>query len=68
MRLETLTHPSDDPSLVRDACYYVGWYLRSPDSWEYFNIWTQQWDLVTIPELIEAVRAKHETLQARKSN
>jgi hypothetical protein len=68
MKLEALSHPNDDPALVRSACFYVGWYLRSPDSWEYFNIWTQETDTVTISELIKAVRIKYEAIQASKNN
>jgi hypothetical protein len=60
MQLESLTHPDDNPELVRKACFEVGWKLRSPNSWEYINIWTQESDVVTIPELIKAIQAKRE--------
>jgi len=65
MQLETLTHPDDNPELVRKACFEVGWKLRSPNSWEYINIWTQESDVVTIPELIKAIQAKRELLNPK---
>ena len=72
MQLEALNHPNDDPALVRNACFYVGWLLRSPDSWEYINLFPQSVNesrdgVVTIPTLIEAVKRKHETLEDLKN-
>ena len=68
MQLEALNPPNDDPALVRGACFYVGWLLRSPDSWEYINIWTRESGEVELSKLIEAVKRKHETIQACKNN
>jgi len=65
MKLETLTHPDDDRELVRNECFEVGWKLRSPDSWEYDNIFTGDRDTVTIPELIQAVNAKRDRLNPK---
>ena len=72
MQLEALTSPNDDPALVRGACFYVGWLLRSPDSWEYINLFPQTTlesrdGVVTITKLIEAVKRKHETLEDLKN-
>ena len=72
MQLEALNHPNDDPALVRNACHYVGWLLRSPDSWEYINLFPRTTlesrdGVVTIPTLIEAVKIKHETLEDLKN-
>lgn len=63
MKLESLTHPDDDPQLIREACFYVGWQLRSRDSWQYRNIFTNEEGEVTIKALIEAVKAKREQLK-----
>ena len=72
MQLEALTSPNDDPALVRGACFYVGWLLRSPDSWEYINLFPRTTlesrdGVVTIPTLIEAVKRKHETMEDLKN-
>ena len=72
MKLESLTSPDDDPALVREKCFEVGWLLRSPDSWEYINLFPQTINesrdgVVTIPELIKAVKRKHETIQNLKN-
>ena len=72
MQLEALNHPNDDPALVRNACFYVGWVLRSPDSWEYINLFPRTTlesrdGVVTIPTLIEAVKRKHETMEDLKN-
>ena len=68
MQLEALTSPNDDPALVREKCFDVGWHLRSPDSWEYINIWTRESGEVELSKLIEAVKRKHEAIQACKNN
>jgi len=65
MKLEDLTHPTDDRELVRNVCFEVGWKLRSPDSWEYFDLIKWQWDVVTIPELIRAVQEKRDRLNPK---
>ena len=67
MKLEALTSPDDDPALVRNACHYVGWLLRSPDSWEYINIWTRENGEVELSKLIEAVKRKHEAMEDLKN-
>ena len=72
MQLEALTSPNDDPALVRNACFYVGWLLRSPDSWEYINLFPQTISesrdgVVTIPTLMEAVKRKHEAMEDLKN-
>ena len=73
MQLEALTSPNDDPALVREKCFDVGWHLRSPDSWEYINLFPRTTlesrdGVVTIPTLIEAVKRKHEAMEACKNN
>ena len=68
MKLAQLSHPDDDPPLVREACFYVGWQLRSPDSWEYKNILTGEESEVELDKLIEAVKQKHEAIQVAKNN
>lgn len=65
MQLKYLTHPDDDPELVREACFEVGWKLRSPDSWEYFDLIKWERGTVTIPELIKAIEAKRDRLNPR---
>jgi hypothetical protein len=65
MKLESLSHPNDDRQLVSDACFYVGWQLRSPNSWEYFNVFTGDRNVVTIPELIQAINAKRDRLNPK---
>ena len=61
-KLKDLTHPDDNPNLVRQACFFVGWHLRSPNSWIYTNVFTGISDEVTIPKLLEAVQAKRDRL------
>lgn len=65
MQLESLTHPDDNPKLVRDTCSEVGWLLLSPDSWEYINIWTGKRGTVAITELVKAVQAKRDRLSSK---
>ena len=65
MELEALTHPSDNPELVRDTCFEVGWLLLSPNSWEYINIWTGKRGTVAITELVKAVQAKRDRLSSK---
>ncbi len=66
MKLTEITHPDDNPQLVKDACFYVGWHLKSPNSWEYIDIFTQKSDVVSIPKLIEAVQAKRDRLAGKE--
>ena len=68
MKLEALNHPGDAPQLVRDACFYVGWQLRSPDSWGYIDIFTQNSGTVTLPELIKAVETKRDRLNPKAAS
>ena len=60
--LQELTDISENPDLIRKACFYVGWQLRSPNSWEYRDLWTNQWEEVNLSKLIEAVQAKRDRL------
>lgn len=61
-KLSQLTHPNDDPALVREACFYVGWMLKSPDSWEYRNVFTGETGEVAIADLVLAIQAKRDRL------
>lgn len=64
-QLETLTHPDDNPKLVRDTCFEVGWQVLSPDSWEYINIWNAKRGTVTISGLIKAVQDKRDRINPK---
>ncbi len=65
LALQELSAISDNPELIRKGCFYVGWQLRSFDSWEYRNLFTQEESEVKLSELIEAVKAKYENLQIK---
>jgi hypothetical protein len=67
-KLEALTTLSDNPDLIRRACFYVGWQLRSPDSWEYRDVFTNQEGVVTLTALIQATKEKREKIQASKNS
>lgn len=66
-KLEQLTTLSDNPDLIRRACFYVGWQLRSPDSWEYRDVFTSKEGVVTLTELINKVQEKREAIQNLKN-
>ena len=67
MQLEALTSLSDNPDLIRRACFYVGWQLRSPDSWEYRDVFTGLEGIVTLTGLIKATKEKREAIQNLKN-
>ena len=62
IKLSNLTHPNDNPALVRETCFDVGWQLSSPDSWAYRNIFTGETGEVAIADLVCAVQAKRDRL------
>ena len=67
MQLEALTSLSDNPDLIRRTCFDVGWQLRSPDSWEYRDVFTGLEGIVTLEALIQATKEKREAIQNLKN-
>lgn len=63
MLLEQLTTLSDNPDLVREECFYVGWQLRSPNSWQYRDLFSDDEGVVTLENLINKVKQKREAVQ-----
>lgn len=61
--LQELSAIADNPELIRKGCFYVGWQLRSPDSWEYRNLFTHEESEVSLDKLIEALNEKREAIQ-----
>ena len=51
-----------ESEVIRKACFYVGWQLRSPNSWQYRNIWTGEDGEVTLELLIKAVNEKRQAI------
>jgi hypothetical protein len=66
-KLEALTTLIDNPDLIRRACFYVGWKLRSPNSWEYRDVFTGLEGIVTLEALIQATKEKREAIQNLKN-
>ena len=62
-KLSKLTHPDDNPQIIREACFYAGWQLRSPNSWAYMDLFTGELGVVTIEGLVKAVENKRERLK-----
>ena len=68
MQLEALTTLDDNPDLIRRTCFDVGWQLRSPDSWEYRDVFTGKDGIVTLEALIQATNEKRKKIQAGKNS
>ncbi len=64
LALQELTTLGGNPDLIRKGCFYVGWKLRSPDSWEYRDVFTGLEGVVTLESLIQATKEKRERIQA----
>lgn len=63
MQLEALATLDDNPDLVRAECFYVGWQLRSPNSWDYRDLFSYDEGTVTLTALIIKVKEKRETIR-----
>ena len=57
-KLQDLKSIQEDPTTVKSAMFFVGWYLLTPHSWAYVDVFTGERDVVTLDALIKAVEAK----------